>query len=134
MRATFCGALLALSFPALGCGICVEDRIAQVYDHAVVMRAFGAGRQVAFFHIEGKIVPGTDARAIATLANSAAGVDRGSARVSLEARTLSVAFDPGRMRFASLQGQLDRKLAAKSLSLLPLKLMQRPAEWVDASR
>ena len=86
--------LLAGAAPAaLACGYCVEDKIAAAYDHAVVARAFSENHHVAFFHIEGTANADAATRGrIEALSASAAGVDRGSARVSLEAMTLSVAF------------------------------------------
>lgn len=125
--------LLGASASSWGCGVCIEDRIAAVYDHAVVSRALGAKHQVAFFHVDGPLAADAG-KSVAALAGSASGVDRGSARVSAQSRTLSVAFDPRRTSFAQLQGLLERKLAPKGFSLLPLKLMERPAEWADASR
>ena len=41
------GALFALLFasaPALACGVCVEDKIAAVYDHAAVQKSLAAKR------------------------------------------------------------------------------------------
>ena len=122
--------LLAGAVPAaLACGYCIEDKIAAAYDHAVVARAFGANHHVAFFHIEGALAPGEGTRRVLeALANSAAGVDRGSARVSVEALTLAVAFDPRRTPLASVHKALEKRLAAKKLTLMPLKVMERPAE------
>ena len=58
---------------------------------------------------------------------SAGAADKGSARVSVEAATLSAAFDPRRISFAAMQKALERKLAAKKLTLLPLRVMDKPA-------
>ena len=47
--------LLALvaATPAIGCGHCVEDKVAAVYDHGLIMKALGEHHQVVFFGIEG---------------------------------------------------------------------------------
>jgi hypothetical protein len=58
----------------------------------------------------------------------------GSARVSLESPTLSVAFDPRGAPFAVLHKALEKKLAPKRLSLVPLKVMERPAEFKTVVR
>ncbi len=104
--------------------------MAAAYDHAVVTRALDRKHHVAFFHIEGKLVPGgTTKRALEALAESAAGADKGSARVSLESAALAVASDPQRTPVAALRIALERKLAAKKISLMLLQVMDRPAEF-----
>jgi hypothetical protein len=132
MRVAFAaaGLLLALQAPAaLACGHCVEDKIAAAYDHAAVTRALDRKHHVAFFHIDGTLAPGESTRrALEAIAESSEGVDKGSARVSVESASLAVAFDPRRTSFAAVQKALERKLAAKKVSLLPLRVMDRPAE------
>jgi hypothetical protein len=130
MRAIVLAALVALSQHALGCGYCVEDKLAAVYDHATVTRALAQNHQVAFFHLEGELAPGPAAkRALEALANGVPGVDRGSARVSPESAALSVAFDPQRVSAAALQDALERKLAAGRKTLMLLRVMDRPADF-----
>jgi len=129
VRSVIAGALLVLSPAAVACGYCVEDKIAGVYDHAVVERALGAGHSIAFFHIDGTIVPGEGTRRLLeTLANTAAGVDKGSARVSIESQAVSVAYDPRRAPFGSVHRALEKKFGVKNLRLMPLKVMEQPAE------
>ena len=130
------GLALALEAPAaLACGYCVEDKIAAVYDHAVVARALGRKHHVVFFHIDGTLAPGERTRrALEALAESTEGVDKGSARVSVESASLAVAFDPRRTPIVEVQKGLERKLAAKQLSLLPLRVMDRPAEIKTVNR
>lgn len=114
--------------PAFACGYCVEDKIASVYDHAVITRALDAGHQIAFFGIDGAIVvDAASVREIEALANNADGSDKGSLRISLDSAALAVAFDPRRTSFSKLQKSLEKKLAAKKLSLLPLRVMDATA-------
>lgn len=124
------GLLLALQgTAAVACGYCVEDKIATVYDHAIVTQALGRKHHVAFFAIDGSLAPGVGTRrALEALAESAHGVDKGSVRVSVESASLSVAFDPQRVPLATVQKALEQKLAAKKLSLLPLRVMNQPAQ------
>lgn len=123
------GLLLALQgTAAIACGHCVEDKIAAVYDYAIVTQALGQKHQIAFFAIEGALAPDNDVRQIIKAVESASVADKGSARVSVESASLSVAFDPRRVPFAALQKALERKLAAKKLSLQPLRVMSRPVE------
>lgn len=120
---------------AFACGYCVEDKVAAVYDHAVAMQAFGQKHQVAFFGIDGPlIVNDASRREIEALAKSVGLLDKGSVRVSVESAALSVAFDPHRTGFAAVQKSLEKKLAAKKLSLLPMRVMDEPAKLKSASR
>ncbi len=123
------GLVLALHAPgAFACGYCVEDKVASVYDHAVVTRSLAQKHHVVFFHIDGSLVPGeATRRALETLAESTPGVDRGSARVSVDTATLSVAFDPARSPMVAVQAALDRKLAARKLAVMPLRIIDAPA-------
>ena len=124
--AAFAAGSAATSF---ACGYCVEDKIAAVYDHAVVTRAVAQKHQVVFFAVEGQMSAGeASRRALEAVAESAAGVDKGSARVSVESASLSVAFNPARAPFAGMERSLSRKLAARGLSVAILRVMDRPAE------
>jgi hypothetical protein len=130
-RGIWCAAALLLALQgtvALACGYCIEDKIAAVYDYAIVTRALGQKHQLVFFAIDGRLAPGAGTqRAIEALVEAAGAADRGSARVSVEAAALSLAFDPRRMSFAAMQKALERKLAAKKLTLLPLRVMDKAA-------
>ena len=136
MRTAYFAAALLLALKlqaALACGHCVEDKIAAVYDHAVVKRALASGHQVAFFHIDGALAPGNAARReLEASAASAAGVDSGGVRISLESASLAVSFDPRRASLARVQWSLEKKLAAKKLSLFLMRVMDRPAELKTA--
>ncbi len=130
MRALFLAAALALSQHALACGYCVEDKMAAVYDHAVVTQALAQKHHVAFFHVEGTLPSGVETRrSLEKVANGAGGADSGTARVSPESAALSIAFDPRRTNVVSLQAALERKLAARKNSLMLLQVMDRPADF-----
>ena len=49
--------------------------------------------------------------------------------MSVEAATLSVAFDPKRVPVMGLQKDIERRLVAKKLSLLLLQVMDRPPQF-----
>ena len=109
---------------ALACGYCVEDKIASTYDHALVKRAIAHRHHVAFFHIDGPLAPGdATKRWLESVAASTAGVDKGSARVAVDTMTISVAFDPRINSMIAVQNRLDVKLAARKLSLMPLRVI-----------
>ena len=130
MRAAIAAALLACSSPAFACGYCVEDKMASVYDHAVVAKALGQKHQVAFFHVEGSLRAGSATKqSLEKLVESCAAADKGSVRVSVEAASLAVAFDPRRTAIMALQKDIEGKLAGKGLSLMLLQVMDRPADF-----
>ena len=113
---------------SLACGYCIEDKIAAVYDHGVVTRAVAQKHQVAFFALEGAMPSGENARRVLeAIANAAFGVDKGSARVSVESASLSVAFDPVRAPVVTLEHRLARGLATHGLSISVLRIMDSPA-------
>lgn len=127
MRAILCaaGLVLALSASAASaCGHCVEDKVAAVYDYAVVTQAQTQRHHVAFFAIDGKIVADESLkRTIESAVRATDGVDKDSVRVSLELAALSFSFDPKRASFASVQKSLEKKLASRKLLLMELKFM-----------
>ena len=127
-RVILAAALLVAS-AAQACGVCVEDKVASTYDHALVARAVQAGHHVAFYHLDGPLVrDDATKRALHAAAESVPGVDKGSTRVSLDTLTLSVAFDPQRTSLALVQAALDRRLGARKLSAFPLRVIERPGE------
>jgi len=106
---------------AFACGVCVEDKIAAVYDHKVVTSAHDAGHQIVFCAIEGDILPGnTLSHKMRQALESIAGVDRGSVRVSLDTASLSFAFDPARTPRTALIRTANRKLTINGIKLAQL--------------
>lgn len=122
-RAAILLLVAATALPALGCGYCIEDRIAAVYDHGVRSRALDRDHQVAFFAIEGTFAP-RDAAAGRAIVETTPGVDRSSVRVSDELASVSFAFDPGR-GLVDLQRRIERRLKSRGLTLSPLRIMDR---------
>ena len=115
-----------LAGPALACGVCVEDKIAAVYDHAAVQKAVAEKRTVVFFAIDGKLIQGERSRlAIAAAARAAPGVDPSSVRVSTELASLALAYDPRRANLAQVEKALDATLGPMGLSLLTLQVRDR---------
>ncbi len=124
MRAAWLGLFLgAAAADGFACGVCVEDKIAAVYDHAVVTQALQAKHVIVFFAIDGKLVAGERTRsAIEAVARSVPGVDRASVRVSVELASLALAFDAQRTSLAAVQNILDKKLSPMGLSLLAMQV------------
>ena len=125
MRAAIVALLFGWS-AAHACGYCVEDKIAAVYDHAVVTRAAAAGHQVVFLHVDG-----TATRLALEQAANAAGADRGTVRVSADLLTVSFAFDPKR-GLGPIHAAMEKRL--KGVSLMPFQVMDKPGELKTVSR
>ena len=113
---------------AMACGHCVEDRIAAVYDHALVQRAKAASLRMAYFAWENKR-PATAARrmAIAAKAQGAAGVAPGSVRVSLDPGALAVAFDARRNTALAVGAALAASLRGTGVVLVAIQAAPRAA-------
>lgn len=107
-----------LAGEALACGYCVEDKIAAVYDYAAVQQAASRKQTTVYFAIDGAIRG--QASSLKTVIERTKGVEQGSARVSVEAAALAVAFDPARVSLGVLQRNLEAKLRPLGLSLLLL--------------
>ena len=124
MKALLAAIGFTLAAQAGACGVCLEDKVASCYDHAVVTKALDRGETVAFFAIQGDIVRSPEAaRNVVRAIESARGVRRGTARVSLESAALSFAFDPARTNVARTRDEIAGKLAAQRLDLAFLKLL-----------
>src|SRR6185295_17165570 len=75
-----CGGMLmaAIASTSVACGYCIEDRIASVYDHSVVIRAILQKHQVVFFAIDGQLPAGeASRRTLEAIVESVIGVDKG---------------------------------------------------------
>ncbi len=103
---------------ALACGYCVEDKIAAVYDYAALTQAHARKQTIVYFAIDGAIRD--SASLLKTMVERTKGVEKDSARVSVEAQSLSVTFDPRRIALPMLQSGLEKTLKARGLELLLL--------------
>ena len=122
-RAVLAGLMLAAQ-GALACGYCVEDKVAMVYDHSVIVRALNKRHEVVFLAIEGSLAVSTRLqRELERSIESTPGVDRRSARVSLTGASLSFAYDPARAPLGSILRSLDKNLGAKQIRTTLLRIV-----------
>jgi copper chaperone CopZ len=110
--------LIFLASNAMACGYCVEDKIAAVYDHAAVTQARAQKHTTVYFAIDGAIRD--SASSLKSALERTKGVEKGSARVSVEAQALAVTFDPRRTALPALQSALEKALKPRGLELLLL--------------
>ena len=115
--------VLLTATAASACGHCVEDRIAAVYDHALVQRALASKHQIVYFAWDGSLA-GDEAsrRKLLALLEGVAGVDKGSARVSMDPAAIAVSFDPQRSNGASMAAALQTRLKVLGVAIVPLRM------------
>lgn len=125
MRSVLAACALVLGSNGFACGICIDDKVASAYDHGVVAGAKARGDAVAFLAIEGPLAKSAQARgALLRAIRAAGGVQRASARVSLENAALSFAYDPRRASVDAIRAALDARLAPQGLKLRLLREMR----------
>lgn len=118
-----------VSSAAQACGYCIEDRMAAVYDHQVMMRAAASGHRIAFFAIQGpQVTDGARAQALRRELEHVAGVDRGSVRYSGDLAALSLAFDPRATPYAALERALAKALGAHGLAAGLISIVDHPSQ------
>ena len=128
MKRLLATVLAAAAVDAWACGVCIDDKVASCYDHAVVTQAKAHGHEVAFFAVQGPLPQnaGTRARLAKALA-ATPGVLKESARVSVENAALSFAYDPKRANAMAIAHELEKRLsqhaAEPKLSLALLRVI-----------
>ena len=113
---------LALAPGAFACGVCVDDKVAVAYDHAVVVKAAARGHVVVFAEVAGASGPAADAVAAAkAAAMRLKGVDRDSVRGAPAPAAISFALDPAER---SPEQALAAVARAAGLRLTLLRVMR----------
>ena len=130
----FASLLLMSTSSAIACGHCIEDKVAAVYDHAIVAKAVHEKHVVAFFGIEGPLVVNSASKQeIQKMMSSINGIDPNTSRISLETGSISLAFNPAILTYPALLEGLDKKLKQKKLSIFPLDLISQMPKTAVAS-
>ena len=99
---------------AMACGVCLEDKVAATYDHALVERALAQQRVVVFAEPRAA-VDERRLKAFAAAARRAPGVDAATVKTSAAPASVSFVLDPKRA---------DAKKTVASLRLDLLKVIQ----------
>jgi hypothetical protein len=115
--------LMLGSAASFACGYCVEDRIAAVYDHALLQRSLASRHPVLFFAWDGPVTRNEAARQkILAIAAAVAGVDKDSTRVSVEPASMALAFDPQQSNATAVEAALQKKLGSLRISVVRLQV------------
>jgi hypothetical protein len=109
--------LLALSAPAAwACGVCIEDKVAATYDHAVVQRAAANGNAMVYCDIHGPLDEGRWRAA----ASRMRGVDPASVRVSMQPEAISFALDTARQSPQAAAAALQKAVPGSRVAIVRL--------------
>lgn len=108
-------ALFIASGTALACGVCIEDKVAAVYDHGVVQQAAKDGRLVVFCELSGPFEASALAARTKRAAQALPGVDRDSVRTSNDLPAISFVIDPRQQTPNAVVAALRRELAGDSI-------------------
>lgn len=109
--------------PANGCGVCLEDKVAATYDHAVVERAAARSLPVVFCEVIGPIDPDL----VTAAARQVVGLERTTLRFSANPAALSFVLGEGghtpESAAATLQGA-----APPGTQIKVIKVMRKQRE------
>ncbi|MBI5616519.1 MAG: hypothetical protein HY943_09525 [Gammaproteobacteria bacterium] len=112
------GALLGLAAGhAFGCGHCVEDRVAVVYDYAVEQQALREGLDIAYLGVDGTV---SDDVLRAALAGEA-GIAAATLRTAAAPRAVAFAWNTRETGLDALLARANGRLAAGGATLLVLR-------------
>jgi len=117
----------AYAAASLACGVCVEDKIAATYDHAVVTQAGAERHLVVFGQIEGPVDMKALTARIAVVAAGVRGIDRGTVRTSASPAAFSFALDPAVQAPDAAVAQLQKRLRTARVKLSVLRVMPSDA-------
>jgi hypothetical protein len=126
-RARWTRVAAALLFVAAGgaqaCGVCVEDKVAATYDHAVVMRAAKDHRVVVFAALDGHVDGRRAAAAARAAAARAHGVDAASVRTADNPAAISFVVDPARQAPRAALQAVEKGAGVPGLRLTLLRIV-----------
>lgn len=117
----------ASSAPSLACGVCVEDKVAATYDHAVVTRAGTQHHLVVFGEMKGAVDMKALAGKIAPAAARVRGIDPGTVRTSASPPAFSFALDPRARSPESAVADLQKRMRTQGATLSILRVMSSDA-------
>ncbi|MHB8534131.1 MAG: hypothetical protein ACYDBW_01640 [Sulfuricaulis sp.] len=101
---------------SVGCGVCVEDKVAATYDYRVTENAARQGNGIAYTEIAGSLAGAVETvAAIQQVVERTPGVIPGSVRLSAAPPAVSFVWDLARF-------ELDPVLSAINLQLEPQQL------------
>lgn len=107
----------------LACGVCLQDKIAATYDHALVQRAIEQRRVVVFAEPRAPVEAAALARAVGSAAARVPGVDPSTVRTNATPASLSFTVDPKRAQPREALAAIRKSAHVKGLELDLLEVM-----------
>ena len=107
-------AVLVAAWPAmsLACGVCDEDKIAAVYDHAAVRKAGASGHDLVFVAVDGPVNATAFMKRVAAEVRNMPGVRPGSLRSSVAPAAFVLALQRDEQTPAGALTELQRRLGS----------------------
>ena len=115
-------ALVALHGRAAACGVCLDDKVAAAYDHAVATSAVERKRVVVFAEVSGPREAATLVSAAKRAAAGVSGIERASVRGATQPAVVSFALDPAVRDPASALAAIAKR-AGPDVTLTLLKVL-----------
>lgn len=129
MKLNFAALLLmacAVAMPAAyACGICIDDKVASAYDHAVVQNAWKHGKVVVFCELTGPHEVKKLTQEAKAAAQGLRGVDDSSIRTGQDLAIVSFVLDGSTQTPAAAVGELQQRLKASSVMPKLLKVLEK---------
>jgi hypothetical protein len=123
--AAACALALLFAAPAAhACGVCIDDKVAAAYDHAVLEQARARGQVVVFAEVQGR---GTAAQLVGAARKAASrvpGVAPGSVRAADAPAALSFALDDRVRSPGQALAAVEKGAALAQVRLALLKVMR----------
>jgi hypothetical protein len=117
-----------LSASALACGVCIEDKVAATYDHAVVTRAAARHQLLVFGEVQGAVDMKAATDTIVRAAPQVQGVDRKSVRTSVSPPAFSFALAPATLAPDAAVAELQKRLRIEGVKLSVLRVIRSDAK------
>jgi hypothetical protein len=119
-------AFLTAAVPiAEACGFCHGDKVAAVYDAAMLAKAKSEGKHVAYAEVTGAVPDNLMTRDTLRRALAAqSAIDKASIRVSSNPAAVAFAFTPKKATAAQLLDQASKKLATQKWTLKILQIVE----------
>jgi len=107
----------------LACGVCIEDKVAATYDHAVLTKAKAKNQVVVFGAIDGAASASKANARIAAAAGGVKGVQPGATLTSAEPPAFSFVLDPRVQSPEAAIADLQKRLDMPGLRLTFIRVM-----------
>lgn len=129
LRAVTYAAGFLLASAAQACGVCLDDKVASAYDHAVVTHALDDGKVVVFCELAGPHAPTALTSKGMRALLKVKGVDQASIRQGKDLAVVSFALDTSRADPGHAVAEMQRILDKSSTTAKLLKILNdQPAK------